>query len=398
VITATTSGRLEVGALAAALSGELDSVARLLSDRIHEHLSELDDDLYALTLESVRSNLGMLITMLREGADPATAVPPLEAMAYAREYVRRGLSADLLRHAYRTAQGALSHLWMDRLRTATDDPDRLVEGAAYFNDWLFAWIEVVERQVGEVYARERESWRRSAAAIRSDEVRAILDGGRVDVPEASRRLGYELDRLHVSFVVWSDDASPGARPAPAEMKRLASAVGERLGAPGVLAVPRGAQLACWAAARHAPRARCEPPAHLHVALGGPRRGLSGFVRSHREALAAKRIGVLTGSAWTAFADVALDSLATQDLDEARRFVSAELGPLAGDDDSARRLRSTLGVFLEEGSSFVRAARRLGVHENTVAYRIRRAEEILGHRVVERQLELRVALRVAGLVR
>jgi DNA-binding PucR family transcriptional regulator len=396
VTTATTSGRLEVGALAGALSGELDSVARLLSDRIHEHLSELDDDLYALTLESVRSNLGMLMTMLREGADPATAVPPLEAMAYAREYVRRGLSADLLRHAYRIAQGALSHLWMDRLRAATDDPDRLVEGAAYFNDWLFAWIEVVERQVGEVYERERESWRRSAAAIRADELRAILDGGRVEVPEASRRLGYELDRLHVAFVVWSDEASPDAEPAPMGMK-LASAVGEALDAPSLLAVPQGTQLACWAAPRRTMYPPCEAPPHLHVALGGPHRGVRGFVRSHREALAAKRIAALTGSAWTPFGDIALDSLATQDLDEARRFVSAELGPLAGGDDPARRLRSTLTVFLEEGSSFVGAARRLGVHENTVTYRVHRAEEILGHRVVERQLELRVALRVARLV-
>jgi DNA-binding PucR family transcriptional regulator len=44
------------------------------------------------------------------------------------------------------------------------------------------------------------------------------------------------------------------------------------------------------------------------------------------------------------------------------------------------------------SHFLRAGRRLGVHENTVTYRVHRAEEIRGHRVAERQLELRVALR------
>jgi DNA-binding PucR family transcriptional regulator len=38
-----------------------------------------------------------------------------------------------------------------------------------------------------------------------------------------------------------------------------------------------------------------------------------------------------------------------------------------------------------------------VHENTVTYRVRRAEDLLGHRAVERQLELRVALRLARLV-
>jgi DNA-binding PucR family transcriptional regulator len=56
----------------------------------------------------------------------------------------------------------------------------------------------------------------------------------------------------------------------------------------------------------------------------------------------------------------------------------------------------VAIFLEEGSSFVRAGRRLGIHANTVAYRVRRAESLLGRPVTERQLELRVALRLARL--
>jgi len=35
--------------------------------------------------------------------------------------------------------------------------------------------------------------------------------------------------------------------------------------------------------------------------------------------------------------------------------------------------------------------------NTVAYRVRRAEALLGHPVTERQLELHVALRLARLI-
>jgi DNA-binding PucR family transcriptional regulator len=57
----------------------------------------------------------------------------------------------------------------------------------------------------------------------------------------------------------------------------------------------------------------------------------------------------------------------------------------------------LAIFLDEGASFVRAARRLGVHSNTVAYRVRRAEAELGHPVTERQLELRCALRLSRLL-
>ena len=64
-----------------------------------------------------------------------------------------------------------------------------------------------------------------------------------------------------------------------------------------------------------------------------------------------------------------------------------------EDKSVARLRETLRVFLEENGSFQNAAARLGVHKNTVAYRIHRAEELLGHGVKERQLELETALRL-----
>jgi DNA-binding PucR family transcriptional regulator len=98
-----------------------------------------------------------------------------------------------------------------------------------------------------------------------------------------------------------------------------------------------------------------------------------------------------------FAESALDVLLTQDVEEARRFVERELGPLAADSASARRLVLTLRAFFEEGASYVRAARRLDVHENTIAYRVQRAEELLGHPVAERRLELQVALRLVSLV-
>jgi DNA-binding PucR family transcriptional regulator len=98
-----------------------------------------------------------------------------------------------------------------------------------------------------------------------------------------------------------------------------------------------------------------------------------------------------------YPDLALDSLLATDTEAARRFAARELGPLAAPDDSTSRLASTVSIFLEEGSSFVRAARRLGIHPNTVAYRIRRAESLLGHPLTERQLELRIALRLARLL-
>jgi DNA-binding PucR family transcriptional regulator len=109
--------------------------------------------------------------------------------------------------------------------------------------------------------------------------------------------------------------------------------------------------------------------------------------------AKKRSGSLTR-----YSRVALASLASADLEEARWLVERELGPLACDDDDMLRLAATLRVYFEEGSSLERAARRLGVHKNTVNNRVRRARELLGPSLDERPLEVQVALVLSRLVR
>ena len=55
------------------------------------------------------------------------------------------------------------------------------------------------------------------------------------------------------------------------------------------------------------------------------------------------------------------------------------------------------TYLDENGSRGRTAKRLSIHENTVSYRLRQAEELLGRSVDKRTLELRVALALADLV-
>lgn len=406
-ISAPDTSRAEIAAIVETLSAELDDVAAQLADTIHEHLDELDDDMRVWTLQSTRANLGVMVSLMREGADPRSAQAPPEAIGYAKEYVVRGLDFVLLQRAYRTAQGDFAGMILRRLRKTTDDPDHLAEAMVFFNAWIFAWIETIDRQLTDVYMSEREQWVRGTAAMRAAEVRAILSGASVDAAAVGRRLGYELDRFHVGYVVWNESAedSPGAAGALfGEMEQVAAAVAESLGSRSALTVAQGRHLAYWAGRRE--------PQHLgdlrvprgagrgiSVAAGTPAHGVEGFVLSHREALLARRVAQLRGdrSARVAFPDLSLEALMVEDVDAARRFAERELGPLAAPDDATLRLASTLAVFLDESCSFVRAARRLGVHTNTVTYRVRRAEELLGHPASERQLELRMALRLAQLL-
>ncbi len=403
------ASREQIDAIVETLSGELDEIAAALADTVHEHIVELDDDMRTWTLQAARSDLGVIVTMMREGSDPRTAQAPPEAIGYAKEYVFRGLDLSLHQRAYRAAQSVFAGMILERLRAETDDPDHLAEAMAFFNAWIFAWVEAIERQLTDVYTSEREQWVQGAAAVRAAEVRALLAGSAPpDATAVSLRLGYELNRFHVGFVVWSEGL--GERPGDASslfraMEDAAAAVAESLEAGPPLTVAEGRHLACWAGRRTAPdlaRLRLSRAAGrgLSVAAGTPARGVEGFVLSHREALLARRVAQQRGESAGVIAtypDLALEALLADDLSAARIFVERELGPLAAGDDATVRLASTLTIFLEERGSFVGAARRLGVHANTVSYRVRRAETLLGRSVNERQLELRVALRLARLL-
>src|ERR1700716_3334321 len=76
------ASRAELGAIVEALSADLDAVSARLTDAIHRHLGELEEDLRVGTLQSVRANMGLIVTMLREGTPPSTAEAPPEALAY----------------------------------------------------------------------------------------------------------------------------------------------------------------------------------------------------------------------------------------------------------------------------------------------------------------------------
>jgi DNA-binding PucR family transcriptional regulator len=234
----------------------------------------------------------------------------------------------------------------------------------------------------ERYSLERDKWVRSADAVRRSTVEALLSGGPVDIDAASSRLRYELRREHVAFVVWADAAD-------AVLESAATAAG---GA-GALVIPLGAGVVAGWCPEHALAA--EPAiGDAHVAVGEPGYGLDGFRRSHAEACEARRVARLSGLHGTVrYVDVALTSLLTRDLEQARAFAARVLGDLGGEDSATRRLADTVLAVLEAQGSPRHAAQRLGLHENTVAKRVRAAEELLGRSIDERPAELLAALLV-----
>jgi hypothetical protein len=69
----------------------------------------------------------------------------------------------------------------------------------------------------------------------------------------------------------------------------------------------------------------------------------------------------------------------RDTSELRTFVSEALGTLERRDQRGT-LRETLRAYLETGGSHADASNRLGIHRNTLAYRLRRIGELIGRDV------------------
>jgi DNA-binding PucR family transcriptional regulator len=135
---------------------------------------------------------------------------------------------------------------------------------------------------------------------------------------------------------------------------------------------------------------------LRAAVGRSAAGIGGFRQSHRQAFAAQRIAASLDrpDPLTDYTKIELIAVAASDAIAARGLVADQLGELAGPDRAVSVLRSTLLAYLESGGNAAAAARALGVHENTVHYRLRHAEEVLGRPLRPGDLKLQTALVLA----
>jgi purine catabolism regulator len=145
--------------------------------------------------------------------------------------------------------------------------------------------------------------------------------------------------------------------------------------------------------------------HVRLGLGRPYVGVAGLRRSYREATWALRLGssVGEGGMATAFATLGVHRLlcAPDQAADIEAFCAALLGTLQQHDATqGSELVRTLDVYLRSGGSPTETAARLGLHRNTVLYRLQRIVAITGLDLdnAERRLELYLALRATEVLR
>lgn len=348
------------------------------------------------TVASTRSSIHAFARLVRLPDVSFEVEPAPEAAAMVRLYVQRGVSLRVVLRAYSFGHGPLWKVWRSIVREMELDPELELEVLDHASSVLFKFMDSLTDAVSRIYAEEEKAWRRTVAAIRKDTIERILANQPIDIDEAERTLVHDLRSYQTGVVCWSAAHDPQAGALEGAWRSLTATVA----ATTAVSVMAGTRVlwGWWAKSDASQLATAvsswEAPAGVNVAIGETMRGVSGFRISHQQALHARRVSELGRGLHpdvTVFDDVGVSALLTADSSVATAFAQRQLGVLASDDKLSARLRETLEAYLSASQSPTGAARALGVHVNTVLYRLQQASELLGRPVEEDELALRAGL-------
>jgi hypothetical protein len=374
---------------------ELPLLAASVTARVLAEVPELDAPEVAELVGTMSEANGALVldALLRDVA-VADVVATADFVRGTQALAHHRIPLPAVLRAYRVGHAQWWNLWAEQVGrcVAAEHSAAVVEAGSRY---LFAWIDLLSDQATTTYLEEASRLARQASVAQAAYVREILDADPDDLAAAERRLGYDLRARHLAVVL---KVPGGEEMTEGLLEQTARTLADACGPGGRLAVPIDSRTAwVWVAADNEAAVPGDVTKKMRAGVGRPARGLAGFRSSHGEALEASRIADLVdrppGSV-TSYDTVELAALCTHDLEACGRFVRSTLGPLAVADDQSRRLLATLRLFFREGSNYRAAARQLGVHHNTVVYRIGQAEELLGHPLNEHRVELEVALTLA----
>ena len=270
---------------------------------------------------------------------------------------------------------------------------------------------------GVILGRERVV-AAAARRVRDDLVEGLLLGRARDNADAGRwaaHLGYDPARDHNVMAIAFDlpvSPAPHAGEGAAQRQRIWESIehfvatrapeaivsaresevvvvttapsegAPNAGAPNAGAPMDARQLAATCLAR---LAELFPAAKVVIGIGGtcrdPREVARSYAQAQRTTQTLQRLG--RSGAVSAFSDLGILRLLLQvpDLAELRSFAADVLGKLSmHEHEHKSEYLTTLACYFRENNSPQRASRILHVHPNTVAYRVKRIEEITGLRL------------------
>ncbi|MBY8860104.1 helix-turn-helix domain-containing protein [Nocardia sp. CA2R105] len=387
--------------LAERLRADFDDLTSELTSMFIEVIPEFrhDDEVRRLMIASTASNVAAILDMLALSISRDDITVPPAAAEYARRFAQQGLSLEALLRAYRLGDHWFTQRTIADLRAHDVAPALALEITSRSAGLVNGYIDQVIEGIIDIYESERRRWDARSETARAVQIRAVLDTDNLDLTDAEQMLGTSLRGWHLAAIVWIRTPTAAINLLQVGTTMLATATGKQ---PLTALID---ERHCWAWISSVGKPVLDEDRllrdllrrkNIHIAVGELGSGLDGFRQTFRDAQRARNLALLSEPAppLTLHSRVALASLLVDHLADARAWVRRVLGDLMRDDEATTRLRETVQTYLDTRGSLTDAAARMHVHKNTVHYRIRRAEEVLGHPLTVNRLETEAALMIA----
>lgn len=310
---------------------------------------------------------------------------PSEADLMAAKAAAEIGTLKFLLDGYQSLQRSLVEAWIDLVDEAVADPSVRQELLQYGSEYFSAYQRQVTGFVVDAFQVSAEGARGVGEQRRFQAVRRILDGD----PVAAAHLDFDVEQYHLGVVAWGDEAGESIQELARSLGRISLTVGALNGTRwGWISGARPLD----AAAEQRLASFDVPPGH-GLAIGLDGFSEAGFRTTNGQALRARWVAQRLDLRMAFYAEVAIEALSSSNRQEARSFIAHELRGIDDDSTASMRIRETILAYFAAEQNAASAAATLGIHQQTVANRLRAAEERLGHPVVSRRVELETALRL-----
>jgi hypothetical protein len=321
-------------------------------------------------------------------------IPP-EAVVHIHDLVHRRVPQVDQLAAIRLSYATLADWLMEACRGLVE-PDALADQLHLISRSLLFFLDTLSVDVTQAYQAEHKRYNESPMAHRDEALRLVLESEPEDIDIISGRLRYELSgRHHIAIVLTRSEPCVDDSLLVTARRILRSYRVDQM----LLVADGRSALWGWGNSRSPipERTGLEETPGISVTFGTPDKGVAGFRQTHSQALAAQRTVEFLGQDSCTphyFSDLHLFTLLDPDHQKIDDFVRSELRNLADAGAAIAELRVTLAIYLDNHSPQATAT-RMHISRNTVAYRLRRIEELLHHPISERQTEMRLALSLRG---
>ena len=350
----------------------------------------LRDDVRSVSAAMVRAWLSVMST-----GRPITAEALEPLLQGARRRAAQGIDLHSMLRAYRVG---VRVMWSELVSTPEWQGHALQGATVHLAEWALDFADRVSTEVAAVYLDELATVTRQREHRRSALLNVILAGPAGESVEGPAELerphavavarvteDLQLDRLEDIGLLMEGEA--GASLWTVRHRSV------------IAAVPL--QGSTRADLRRRLHALLGDQGIVAVGLGGNARGARETRQSYAEAVDALRVGTVLGGGAPAvhdYQELAPSIALLQRPDHARRFVATALEPL-GDLVDRPWVMPTLEAYISRQGRIKEAATQLGVHLNTVKYRLRELRQATGPLLSDgdRAATLLVALRLRKLL-